>query len=409
MIYPVSRRPPHEGKQHTLIDVLILPVSGVLKLWYLVLSALGLAPEQAWLISLVGLIVTVRCIILPLVWKTFLAGRIAANLRPQLRRVAARKGADAEARARSQASRQAIYSEQGFNPMAGCLPALIQIPVLIGLYRLMLRLAHPADGLSGTPHRIGALSANDVSTFLQVRFRGIPIPAYLSMRPEQFAALNTTRPEVMELVAPLLLAAAAFTTLNMVLALVRTWITMDRTAAISRGIFFILLAMAFIGPMGLMQAALLGPIPVAIVLYWFCNNLWTLAQQAVLALVLHYRHPLTPEFKALQRRDVQERRDARFRKRRRRLLMLRLATALTVEDQERIRADLARLDSGQPRVHAVRFEDRERRRANSHRPRHAIPEVADDAGVRFREGLAPRDVDTPLRQRLEAPALDLPK
>jgi YidC/Oxa1 family membrane protein insertase len=35
----------------------------------------------------------------------------------------------------------AIYSEEQVNPLAGCLPAIVQLPVFIGLYRAILELA----------------------------------------------------------------------------------------------------------------------------------------------------------------------------------------------------------------------------------------------------------------------------
>ena len=34
-----------------------------------------------------------------------------------------------------------VYQTEGVNPLAGCIPALIQLPVFIGLYRAVLNLA----------------------------------------------------------------------------------------------------------------------------------------------------------------------------------------------------------------------------------------------------------------------------
>ena len=35
----------------------------------------------------------------------------------------------------------ALYAENDVNPLAGCLPSLVQIPIFIGLYRALLKLA----------------------------------------------------------------------------------------------------------------------------------------------------------------------------------------------------------------------------------------------------------------------------
>ena len=44
---------------------------------------------------------------------------------------------------------QLLYSENDVNPLAGCFPALVQIPVFIGLYRALLKLA--SDDLLNEP------------------------------------------------------------------------------------------------------------------------------------------------------------------------------------------------------------------------------------------------------------------
>lgn len=44
---------------------------------------------------------------------------------------------------------QLLYTENEVNPLAGCLPALVQIPVFIGLYRALLKLA--TDDLLNEP------------------------------------------------------------------------------------------------------------------------------------------------------------------------------------------------------------------------------------------------------------------
>lgn len=42
-----------------------------------------------------------------------------------------------------------LYSENDVNPLAGCLPSLVQIPIFIGLYRALLKLAQ--DDLLNEP------------------------------------------------------------------------------------------------------------------------------------------------------------------------------------------------------------------------------------------------------------------
>ena len=37
------------------------------------------------------------------------------------------------------AEQMRIYKEKGINPMASCLPTLIQFPIIIGLYQALIR------------------------------------------------------------------------------------------------------------------------------------------------------------------------------------------------------------------------------------------------------------------------------
>lgn len=57
------------------------------------------------------------------------------RLQPKLRRIQERYKGEKDAQRKIQEEQQALYQREGFNPMSGgCLPLLIQFPVIIGLY-----------------------------------------------------------------------------------------------------------------------------------------------------------------------------------------------------------------------------------------------------------------------------------
>ncbi len=57
------------------------------------------------------------------------------RLQPKLRRIQERYKGDKDAQRKIQEEQQALYQREGFNPMnQGCLPMLIQFPIIIGLY-----------------------------------------------------------------------------------------------------------------------------------------------------------------------------------------------------------------------------------------------------------------------------------
>lgn len=58
-----------------------------------------------------------------------------ARLQPKLRRIQERYKGDKNAQQKIQEEQQALYQREGFNPMnQGCLPLLIQMPIIFGLY-----------------------------------------------------------------------------------------------------------------------------------------------------------------------------------------------------------------------------------------------------------------------------------
>ena len=58
-----------------------------------------------------------------------------ARLQPKLRRIQERYKGDKNAQQKIQEEQQALYQREGFNPMnQGCLPLVIQMPIIFGLY-----------------------------------------------------------------------------------------------------------------------------------------------------------------------------------------------------------------------------------------------------------------------------------
>src|SRR5207302_6142062 len=59
-------------------------------------------------------------------------------IQPELKVLQRKFKGDREGMARAQ---MALYKERGINPAAGCLPLLIQMPILFGMYSAMNQLA----------------------------------------------------------------------------------------------------------------------------------------------------------------------------------------------------------------------------------------------------------------------------
>ncbi|MBQ3604479.1 MAG: YidC/Oxa1 family membrane protein insertase [Clostridia bacterium] len=88
-----------------------------------------------YFVALVLFALFFKLILLPSAIKQQKSSARQARLQPKLRRIQERYKGDKNAQQKIQEEQQALYQREGFNPMnQGCLPLLIQFPIIMGLY-----------------------------------------------------------------------------------------------------------------------------------------------------------------------------------------------------------------------------------------------------------------------------------
>jgi YidC/Oxa1 family membrane protein insertase len=100
------------------------------------IAGLGIPYSFGFAIILFTLII--RGITFPLDLQQIKSSRAQKDLQPKLKALKEKYKNNREAFAQAQ---MALYKEHGVNPMSGCLPTLIQMPIWIGLYRALYALA----------------------------------------------------------------------------------------------------------------------------------------------------------------------------------------------------------------------------------------------------------------------------
>lgn len=85
-------------------------------------------------IAILLLTIIVKIIISPLTYKSFMSSAKMRVLRPQIEEISAKYPKKEQAMEKQQAV-MALYNKAGANPMAGCIPMLLQMPILIALFR----------------------------------------------------------------------------------------------------------------------------------------------------------------------------------------------------------------------------------------------------------------------------------
>lgn len=141
------------------------PIDGAAHAAHAAVTALAdlvapVAGTSATAVAIVLFTALVRLLISPLSWAQIRGRQRQAALAPRLRELRQRHGDDP---ARLSQEAAALYREAGTTPLAGCLPALLQLPFFLVMYRLFStpsslldeRLLgvplgwHPTDGLGG--------------------------------------------------------------------------------------------------------------------------------------------------------------------------------------------------------------------------------------------------------------------
>jgi YidC/Oxa1 family membrane protein insertase len=183
----------------------------------------GLVGNWGWAIVLVTLLI--KLILFPLSYKGMMSMQKLKDLAPQMKELKEKYSKDP---AKMNAKMMEMYKKHGANPMGGCLPMLLQIPIFFAIYRVLLN----AVELQGAPW---ILWITDLS--VKDPYFVLPILMGASMWYQQKITPNTMTDPMQQKIFQ--------------------WLPVVMT------IFFV-------------------TFPAGLVLYWLVNNVFTIAQQFVI-------------------------------------------------------------------------------------------------------------------------------
>jgi YidC/Oxa1 family membrane protein insertase len=95
-------------------------------------------PGVAAALAIIIFTIFLRLLLMPLSLIQIRSQRAQMSIQPEIKALQKKFKGDREGMARAQMS---LYKERGINPAAGCLPLLIQLPILFGMYSAMSQLA----------------------------------------------------------------------------------------------------------------------------------------------------------------------------------------------------------------------------------------------------------------------------
>jgi YidC/Oxa1 family membrane protein insertase len=233
--------------------------------------AFGATSGWTWFLSIVILVILMRLLIVPLFIKQMHTTRAMSSLQPQM--AALRKKYKNDRQTLNQETMK-LYQEAGVNPLMGCLPFVLQLPLFFGLFSVLRAIAEYTGGtpkyglpksmvVAGTHAKILGASIAD-----KVLFTGtahVPLHAKLVILLFVAISMATTFLTIRQSQKRGMMPAA----------------TPDNPMAASQKY------MTYIMPL----FALTGLYwPFGLVMYWVTTNVWTMGQQYVLG----RRYPYTP-------------------------------------------------------------------------------------------------------------------
>jgi YidC/Oxa1 family membrane protein insertase len=99
---------------------------------YQFLENVGVPGAIAW--AIVVLTLVVRAVLIPLYRKQLVSQRRMQLIQPELKEIQKRFKGD---QVKSRLAQQELFKERGINPLAGCLPLLLQLPLLFIMYSVI--------------------------------------------------------------------------------------------------------------------------------------------------------------------------------------------------------------------------------------------------------------------------------
>jgi len=235
-------------------------VSFVLVAFHSGLTALGLPADggASWTLSIVGLVILIRIILIPLFVRQIKAQRGLQILQPKMKEIQKKYKDDREKQSQEMMK---LYKETGTNPLASCLPILAQSPIFFALFQVL-------NGIA-TGQARGVLTPELLESARNARVFGAPLYATFA-NANEYAAQGVSATSV-RIVTVILIVLMTFTTFTTQRQLMLKNMPTDNPMAQQQKILLYVFPLMF---------AFFGiNFPIGVLIYWLTTNLWTMGQQ----------------------------------------------------------------------------------------------------------------------------------
>ena len=240
-----------------ILDPLYWIVSGVMVVIHTALSpAFGEASGVTWSLSIVGLVVLIRTILIPLFVKQIKSQRALTALSPEMKKIQQKYKDD---RQKQSEELMKLYKEHKTNPMASCFPILAQAPIFFALFTVL-------NGIGKNPPQArGVLTTELAAQAAKAEFFGAPIS-------QTFLGSSNTTVKIVTVLLIALMSLTTFTTQRQLMVKGMPKLDSSNNMMLQQQKIMLYLFPVIFAVSGV-------NFPIGVLIYWSTTNLWTWGQQ----------------------------------------------------------------------------------------------------------------------------------
>ncbi len=265
-----------------ILDPLYWLVSGVMVIIHKALSPItGATSGVTWSISIIGLVVMIRTLLIPLFVKQIKSQRALTALQPEMKKIQQKFKDD---RQKQSEELMKLYKEHKTNPLASCFPILAQAPIFFALFTVL-------NGIGKNPPQArGALTDELAAQAAQAKFFGALIS-------EKFLGTSNGTVKIVTVLLIALMSLTTFTTQRQLMVKGMPKLDSSNNMMLQQQKIMLYLFPLIFAVSGV-------NFPIGVLIYWSTTNLWTWGQQYYV--IKRNPAPGSPAWEELQAKRAKE-------------------------------------------------------------------------------------------------------
>ena len=241
----------------SILNPLYIAVSWVIiKIHDLLSPIFGSSSGVTWSLSIIGLVIIIRIILIPLFVKQIKSQRALTALQPHMKEIQKKYKDD---RQKQSEEMMKLYKEHKTNPLASCFPILAQAPIFFALFTVL-------NGIGKNPPvRHGVFTQEDVVNAAQAKFFGAPIS-------QTFLSSDISTVKFVTILLIAFMSLTTFTTQRQLMTKGMPKMDSSNNMMLQQQKIMLYAFPVIFAITGV-------NFPIGVLIYWSTTNLWTWGQQ----------------------------------------------------------------------------------------------------------------------------------